>query len=106
MFRQLASVVGANQVLTGYRPAQLSEYLEMFWATARLGVRQSALGGVTALHQQMARPATIDPLAPRTGGSATTGLAGRVAPPRLRVHAREHADGGHLPPRRVRVAAR
>jgi hypothetical protein len=64
MFRQLASVVGANQVLTAYRPAQLSEYLEMFWATARLGVRQSALGGVTALHQQMARPAIIDPLAP------------------------------------------
>ena len=66
MFRQLAAVIGPTQVLTGYRPAQLSEFLETFWATARLGVREKAFGpGVTeALHQQMARPAIIDPLPP------------------------------------------
>jgi hypothetical protein len=66
MFRQLAAVIGVQRVLTDYRPSQLSEYLETFWQTARLGLRQAALGpNVTpAFHQQMARPAIIDPLAP------------------------------------------
>ena len=63
MFRQLAAAVSANTVLTGYRPSQLAEYLEIFWQTGRLGARQLALGpNLGAFHQVMARADSIDPL--------------------------------------------
>ena len=74
MFRQLAAVLAggvanaasANQVLTTYRPSQLVEFLEAFWATGRDAARQLALGqALVALgHQAMARPDSLDPLAP------------------------------------------
>jgi hypothetical protein len=67
MFRQLAAAIGSPQrVLTDYRPSQLSEYLETFWHSVRLDVRQHALGpNVTAdVHRHMARPAIVDPLPP------------------------------------------
>lgn len=63
MFRQLATLVTPNTVLTGYRPSQLSEYLELFWQSGRLGARQAALGpGVGVPNQNMGRPDAIDPL--------------------------------------------
>jgi hypothetical protein len=63
MFRQLAAVIGPNAVLTQYRPSQMAEYLETFWNTARLGVRQLALGpNIGVFHEAMARPDIIDPL--------------------------------------------
>jgi hypothetical protein len=65
MFRQLASVVGIDTVLTGYRPSQLAEYLETFWNTARLGARQAALGPDLGLfHEAMARNEILDPKTP------------------------------------------
>ena len=73
MFMQLAATLAAqpgwaappqglrdatDAVLTLYRPAQLSEFLETFWEAGRLPAMQMALG-VTSVadHQQMARPA-------------------------------------------------
>jgi hypothetical protein len=68
MFLQLARIVpgGANQVLTAYRPSQLSEFLEVFWNTQRDGRRQAALNVPAANHMLMARTAAdvLDPLAP------------------------------------------
>jgi hypothetical protein len=66
MFRQLAAAIGVQRVLTEYRPSQLSEFLETYWQSPRLGIRQVAFGpDVTpASHQQMGRPAIIDPLPP------------------------------------------
>ena len=48
MFRQLAAaaidVGGAEVVLTGFRPSELSEYLEALWSADRAQARQRALG--------------------------------------------------------------
>lgn len=72
MFRQLADILGggvanvnsANEVLTTYRPSQLSEFLELFWSAGREAGRQAALGEALAAsdHQDMARPETVDPI--------------------------------------------
>ena len=65
MFFQLANVfgggiAGADQVLTGFRPSHISEFLEALWATNRSLPRDTALGvpaPPNAAHQQMARSA-------------------------------------------------
>lgn len=67
MFRQLAAAIGSPDiVLTGYRPSQLAEYLELFWSTGRFPARQAALGpnipGLGAPHQAMGRSDVLDPL--------------------------------------------
>ena len=70
MFRQLAAglvvppnwLAAANTVLTGYRPSQLSEFLELFWGSPRDAIRQLALNAAAAAQIPMARPDRLDPL--------------------------------------------
>lgn len=65
MFRQLASVIGQDAVLTQYRPSQMAEFLETFWNSTRLGARQAALGpNLGVFHEAMARTDVLDPLLP------------------------------------------
>ena len=60
MFFQLSNVLGSpDQVLTQQRPAQVSEFLEVFWSTGRAAPRDLALGidnaAAATLHRGMAR---------------------------------------------------
>lgn len=65
MFLLLAAGLGPNgpnQVLTGYRPSEIAEYLEVLWNAPRTGMRQAALGpNLGAFHQQMSRAVRLDP---------------------------------------------
>lgn len=77
MFRQLLKAgMSANDILTTYRPSQLSEYLEAVWASSRQSVRQAALGPnlTEALHRRMARTSAVDtPLPPVQQYALSTG---------------------------------
>ncbi|HYD52072.1 MAG TPA: hypothetical protein VEA99_05575 [Gemmatimonadaceae bacterium] len=63
MFRQLAAASSPDEVLTGFRPSQLAEFLEVVWSSPRNPVRQLALGPeLGLLHDDMGRRDVLDPL--------------------------------------------
>lgn len=78
MFGPLATQLGAAALLTTTSPADVSEYLEELWSTARLPLHDSAIGvaAVAGQHQAMARATRVGLPG---GGGPILGLAAPVA---------------------------